>query len=73
MTAPDKMTVPMSRDLADFSKLSIREGRIFHFVYQQDGSRQEMSCTDTLSSRLFISWLQIHDSPTTGHEAERNA
>ena len=49
--------------LRDFSKLKIEDGAIRFFLYQQDGSKQWMMCRDTLSNRLLISWVQIHDSP----------
>lgn len=52
--------------LNDFSKLRISDGKISYFIYQQDGTKQWMVCRDTPNNRLFVSWLQIHDSPTTG-------
>lgn len=58
-------------DHRDFSKLRISGGRIHYFLYQQDGSKQPMSCEDTLSHRLLVSWLQIHDSPTTGRKHDQ--
>lgn len=57
-------------ELRDFSKLRIEDGRIHYFLYQQDGSKQPMSCADTLHNRLFVSWCQKFDSPTTGHDVE---
>jgi len=51
--------------LVDLTKLRLAAGRIYYFVYQQDNTRQEMSCRDTTSNRLFVAWLQIHDSPWT--------
>lgn len=42
-------------------KLSIRGGAIHYRLYQQDGSMQVMSCADTRSNRLFVSWVQAHD------------
>lgn len=45
----------------DFSKLVIRDGVIHYRVYQQDGSLLPMTCKDTLSNRLFVSWVQIFD------------
>jgi hypothetical protein len=57
-------------DLLDLSKLKISAGRIWYFLYQQDGSRQAMDCADTQSNRLFVSWAQIHDAPPAGpHDA----
>ena len=50
----------------DFSKIRIVNGRIHYFLYQQDGTKQAMSAENTLSNRLWVSWAQIHDSPTTG-------
>jgi hypothetical protein len=48
-------------EIADFSKLRIIDGRIHYRIRQQDGSFQTMSCADTQSNRLFVSWVQIHD------------
>ncbi len=59
----------MSQDLRNFSKLRILDGRIRYFLYQQDGTKQWMECRDTLSNRLLISWVQIHDAPPARREA----
>lgn len=56
--------------LNDPSKLNIKNGRIHYFLYQQDGTKQPMSCADTPSNRLIVAWFQIHDSPTTGNVTE---
>lgn len=48
-------------DIRDFSKLKIRDGAVHYRLYQQDGTMQPMSCADTPSNRLFVSWVQIHD------------
>lgn len=63
-------------NIRDFSKLRIGidpgssdYGKIKYFIYQQDGSKQWMECRDTLSNRLFISWMQIHDAPPARREA----
>jgi hypothetical protein len=50
-------------DLADFSRLKIADGQIHYFLYQQGGKKQPMSCADTPSNRLCVSWMQIHDAP----------
>lgn len=50
-------------DIRDFSKLRIENGRIHYFLYGQDGTKVAMDVPDTLSNRLFVSWVQIHDSP----------
>jgi hypothetical protein len=58
-------------EITDFSKIRIGDdGRIHYFLYQQDGSKQPMSCPDTIHNRLFVSWCQKFDSPTTGHDVE---
>ena len=54
--------------LNDFSKLRRANGRIHYFLYQQDGTKQAMICHDPQQS-LIVSWMQIHDSPTTGKKA----
>jgi hypothetical protein len=51
-------------DLNDFSKLTIRDGRIHYRLYRQDGTMQEMDCADTHDNRLYVSWFQIHDRYT---------
>ena len=45
----------------DLSKLDIRDGLIHYKIRQQDGSFQAMSCKDTVSNRLFVQWVPIHD------------
>jgi len=57
-------------DLNDFSKLRIEGGRIHYFLYQQDGTKQPMSCPDTTTNRLAVSWFQKFDSPSTGSDPE---
>ncbi len=60
----------LDNPLIDLSKLQIKDGRIYYFLYQQDNSKQEMSCKDTQANRLCVAWMQIHDSPWTGRSAE---
>lgn len=60
----------LSNPLVDLSKLKIVDGRIYYFLYQQDGSKQQMSCKDTTTNRLNVAWMQIHDSPLTGTSVE---
>lgn len=60
-------------DHRDHGRLRVRDGRIHYFLYQQDGSKQPMSCPDTPSNRHLISWFQIHDSPTTGKKPDAQA
>ena len=48
-------------DLTDFSKLTIKDGVIHFFLYQQDGTKQPMQIPDTYDNRLYVSWFQIHD------------
>lgn len=60
----------LSAPLIDLSKLRLVDGMIHYFLYQQDGSKQPMTCRDTQSNRLFVAWAQIHDSPLTGSSAE---
>lgn len=55
---------PDACDVRDFSKLDIRDGSIFYRIYAQDGTFIGMSCKDTFSNRLFVSWVQIHDRYT---------
>jgi hypothetical protein len=45
----------------DISKLRIENGRIIYKIRQQDDTFQEMDCPDTLSNRLYVQWIQIHD------------
>lgn len=47
--------------MIDLSKLKIINGLIYYKIRQQDNSFIEMNCKDTLSNRLFVSWVQIHD------------
>lgn len=65
------MTIDLGTPLIKPEKLRIRDGRLDHFVYQQDGTKQWMSCANTRQNQLFVAWLQVHDSPTTGSEWER--
>lgn len=58
------------KPLVDLSKLRIKDGRIHYFLYQQDGSKQPMSCSDTRENRMCVAWMQIHDSPLTGNSSE---
>lgn len=48
-------------DLTDASKLVIKDGVIHYHLYQQDGSRQPMSMTDTFHNRMLVAWMQVHD------------
>ena len=48
-------------DVQDWSKLTIRDGVIHYRIYQQDGSMQPMTASDTLHNRQIVSWIQIHD------------
>jgi len=41
--------------------LNIKEGWIYYKIRQQDGTFQIMECVDTISNRLFVEWVQIHD------------
>ena len=50
------------RDIRDFSKLRISDGVIHYFIHGQDGTRVAMMAPDRLDNRLFVSWVQIHDS-----------
>lgn len=52
----------MSNPLIDPSKLDIRNGVIYYKIRQQDGSFISMTVADSLSMRLFVSWVQIHDN-----------
>jgi hypothetical protein len=58
------------RNPFDASKVRLDNGQIEYFLYRQDRSKQLMSCRDTPSNRIFVSWMQIHDSPLTGNEAD---
>lgn len=51
----------MTNPLIEWAKLRIESGTIRYKLYQQDGSMQEMTCPDTQSNRLFVSWVQAHD------------
>ena len=51
--------------LIRLEKLNIRDGVIHYFIYQQDGSKQPMTCRDSQHNRMFVSWVQIHDTPGT--------
>lgn len=48
-------------DIHDFSKLNIKDGVIHYKLYNQEGGFVNMTVKDTLSNRLFVSWVQIHD------------
>ena len=50
------------RDIRDFSKLRIESGVIHYFIHGQDGTKVAMTAPDRLDNRLFVSWVQIHDS-----------
>lgn len=50
------------RDIRDFSRLNIRDGVIHYVIHGQDGTRVPMTAPDRLDNRLFVSWVQIHDS-----------
>lgn len=50
-----------ARSMIDLSKLNIRDGVIHYKIRQQDGSFVPMTVRDSLSMRLFVSWVQIHD------------
>lgn len=50
------------RYIHDFSKLRIEDGIIHYFIHGQDGTRVAMTVPDRISNRLFVSWVQIHDS-----------
>lgn len=63
----------LDNPLVDLAKLRIKDGRIHYFLYQQDGAKQPMSCTDTHANRLNVAWMQIHDSPLTGRSVEERA
>lgn len=52
---------PEPNDINDWSRLTIRDGVIHYRLYQQDGSQQPMTCSDTPDHRRFVSWVQIHD------------
>lgn len=45
----------------DVTKLQIVAGMIHYKIRQQDGSFQEMKLNDSLSNRLFVQWVQVHD------------
>lgn len=51
-------------DIRDFSRLDIRGGVIHYHLYNQAGEMTDMTVADTLSMRLFVSWVQIHDRYT---------
>ena len=77
MTETPAFSIPVKlklrNKLVDLRKLKRRDGRIYYFLYQQDGSRQPMSCVDTSANRLNVAWMQIHDSPLTGRSVEEMA
>lgn len=76
MTAPE-FSIPaklrLRNKLVDLRKLRRRDGLIHYFLYQQDGSKQPMSCKDTPANRIYVAWMQIHDSPLTGRSVEELA
>lgn len=39
-------------------------------IRQQDGSFQDMACPDTVSNRLFVEWVRIHDGALPGMKAK---
>lgn len=62
----------MSNDVRDFSKLRLEAGIIHYKLYTQDGKMVDMTVKDTLSNRLLVSWIQIHDRYTVGGETDAN-
>jgi hypothetical protein len=70
------MTIPVPTTLSSLgvnellakARLDIRDGEIHYRLYRQDGSMQPMSCRDTPSNRLFVSWAQAHDRYTVGRK-----
>ena len=60
----------MPQSIRDFSKVRAHDGVIDFSLYQQDGSLQPMRCKDSFGNRMFFSWVQKYDSPTTGHDVE---
>ena len=72
MVDPPPFSIPVKlklrNKLINPDKLRLREGRIDYFLYQQDGSKQQMSCRDTPANRFCVAWFQIHDSPLTGKQ-----
>ncbi len=77
MAGPEEFYIPvplnLKNPLIDPSKLRIDGDRIHYFLYQQDGSKQPMSCQNTRDNQLLVSWMQIHDSPLTGRSLEELA
>lgn len=77
MADPPPFSVPvklkLGKPLVDINKLRLKNGRINYFLYQQDGTKQQMSCVDTPANRLNVAWMQIHDSPLTGQSVEELA
>jgi hypothetical protein len=57
------MSDDTAKPLVDLSKLDIRDGTINYFIYQQNRTKQPMSCPDTPHNRQFVSYVQIHDQP----------
>jgi hypothetical protein len=51
----------MPDDLLSRARLDIRDGVIHYGLYQQDGTMQAMTCRDTTSNRMFVSWVKQHD------------
>jgi hypothetical protein len=62
----------MTLALGDFSRLNISDGVIHYRLYRQDGTFQPMTCRDTQSNRLFVSWVQKFDRYTEAGEAGAN-
>lgn len=54
----------IANELLTKARLDIRDGVIHYRLYQQDGSMEAMTCRDTASNRLFVSWVQAHDRYT---------
>lgn len=63
-TKSDKGVEYTPSKITDFSKLKIKDGKIYYKLYAQDGTFIPMTCEDTYSNRLFVSWVQIHDRYT---------
>jgi hypothetical protein len=68
------MPLLLKNPLIDPTKLKIKGDQIHYFIYQQDGkTKQPMSCKNTRTNQLIVSWMQIHDSPLTGKSVEEIA
>jgi hypothetical protein len=66
----EKMAETKGLPLNDFRKLDIRDGVIYYKIYAQDGSFIPMNCRDTISNRLFVSWVQKFDRYTVSGEED---